>query len=180
MRLTLLLLLSLTTFAAEKKYTFRDFSPTRYIDGPRLTPAMQKDKGTLMFFWAYELESPSGGDSLKFFQKIADDHKEDLVVIGIENLGIDGSPKNITTLLKKTGVTCTIYSGCRAPFKISLYPYICAFDREGKLIYSGNPKAADLAEAIAKAVAKPEKKDGKEDPKKDDKDKPKIDPKKGA
>ena len=179
MRLTLFLLLSLTTtFAAEKKYTFRDFSPTRYIDGPRLTPAMQKDKGTLMFFWAYELESPSGGDSLKFFQKIADDHKEDLVVIGIENLGIDGSPKNISTLLKKTGVTCTIYSGCRAPFKISLYPYICAFDREGKLIYSGNPKAADLAEAIGKAVAKPEKKDGKADPKKDEK--PKLDPKKAA
>ena len=181
MRLALLLLLTLTTtFAAEKKYTFRDFAPTRYIDGPRLTPAMQKDKGTLMFFWAYELESPRGGESLKFYQKIADDHKENLVVIGIENLGIEGSPKNITTLLKKLGVTCTIYSGCRAPFKINLYPFVCAFDREGKLIYSGNPKADDLADAIAKAVAKPEKKAGKEDPKKDEKDKPKIDPKKGA
>jgi len=181
MRLALLVLLSITTtFAAEKKHTFRDFSPTRYIDGPRLTPAMQKDKGTLMFFWAYELESPRGGEGLNFFQKIADDHKEDLVVIGIENLGIEGSPKNITALLKKAGVTCTIYSGCRVPFKISLYPYICAFDREGKLIYSGNPKADDLADAIAQAVAKPEKKDGKEGTKKGEKEKQKIDPKKGA
>jgi hypothetical protein len=180
MRLVLLLLSLTTTFAAEKTYTFRDFSPTRYIDGPRLTPALLKDKGTLIFFWAYELESPRGGDRLKFFQKIADDHKEDLVVIGIENLGVDGSPKNITSLLKKTGVACTIYSGCRAPFKISLYPYICAFDREGKLIYNGNPQADDLADAIAKAIAKPEKNDGKKDPKKDEKDKLKIDPKKGA
>jgi hypothetical protein len=180
MRIALLLLLSLTSaFGAEaKKYTFRDFAPTRYIDGARLTPAMQKDKGTLMFFWAYELEGPRGGESLKFYQKIADDHKDDLVVIGIENLGMDGTPKNVTAMLKKFGVTCTIYSGCRTPFKISLYPYMCAFDREGKLVYSGNPKAADLAEALAKAVAKPAKKDGKEDPKKDDK--PKIDPKKAA
>lgn len=181
MRLALLLLLSLTTtFAAEKKYTFRDFAPTRHIDGPRLTPAMQKDKGTLMFFWAYELESPRGGEGLKFFQKIADEHKPDLVVIGIENLGIEGSAKNITALLKKQGVTYTIYSGCRTPFKISLYPFVCAFDREGKLVYSGNPKAEDLAEAIAQAVAVPVKKDGKGAPKKDDKEKPVIDPKKTA
>ena len=140
--------------------------------------AKSKRKSPESEYWAYELENPRGGESLKFYQKIADDNKENLVVIGIENLGIEGSPKNITSLLKKLGVTCTIYSGCHAPFKISLYPFVCAFDREGKLIYSGNPKADDLADAIAKAVAKPEKKDGKEDPKKDDK--PKLDPKKAA
>jgi hypothetical protein len=179
MRFVLLLLLSLTTaFGAEKKYTFRDFSPTRHIDGPRLTPAMQKDKGTLLFFWAYELESPRGGESLKLFQKIADEHKDDLVVIGIENLGFEGTPKNISALLKKLGVTCTIYSGCRTPFKVSLYPYICAFDREGKMVYGGSPKAEDLMEALAQAIAKPAKKDGKEEPKKDEK--PKVDPKKAA
>ena len=91
MRLALLMLLWLTTvFGAEKKYNFRtDFSLGRYIDGPRVTPVLQKDKGTLLFFWAYELENPSGSN-LKIFQKIADEHKDDLIVIGVENLGYAG------------------------------------------------------------------------------------------
>ena len=181
MRLALLLLLSLTTtFAAEKKYTFRaDFALSRYVEGPRITPALQKDKATLLFFWAYELDGPSGED-LKVFQKLAEEHKDDLLIIGVENVGMDGSSKNITTLTKKAGLTFSMYSGCRSPFKTNTYPYVCVFDREGKLIYNAVPKADAFKEAIAKAVAKPEKKDGKVDPKKDDKDKPKIDPKKGA
>lgn len=180
MRLALLLLLSLTTaFGAEKKYNFRtDFSLSRYVEGPRITPALQKDKGILMFFWAYELEGPSGGEDLKAFQKLADEHKEDLLVIGVENVGMAGSTKNITALMKKAGLTFSMYSGCRSPFKTNTYPYVCVFDREGKLIYNAVPKAEALLEAIAQAVAKPEKKDGKEDPKKDEK--PKVDPKKAA
>ncbi len=180
MRLALLLLLSLTSaFGAEKKYNFRtDFSLSRYVEGPRITPALQKDKGTLMFFWAYELEGPSGGEDLKAFQKLADEHKEDLLVIGVENVGMAGSTKNITALMKKAGLTFSMYSGCRSPFKTNTYPYVCVFDREGKLIYNAVPKAEALLEAIAQAVAKPEKKDGKEDPKKDEK--PKVDPKKAA
>ena len=180
MRLALLLLLSLTTaFGAEKKYNFRtDFSLSRYVEGPRITPALQKDKGTLMFFWAYELEGPSGGEDLKAFQKLADEHKEDLLVIGVENVGMAGSTKNITALMKKAGLTFSMYSGCRSPFKTNTYPYVCVFDREGKLIYNAVPKAEALLEAIAQAVAKPEKKDGKDDPKKDEK--PKVDPKKAA
>ncbi|MEY4307065.1 MAG: hypothetical protein RJA95_433 [Verrucomicrobiota bacterium] len=182
MRFALTLLLTLTSaFAADaKKYTFRDFAPTRYVDGPRLTPAMQKDKGTILFFWAYELENPRGGESLKYFQKVADDHKDDLVVIGIENLGMAGTTKTMTALLKKAGATYTVYSGCRSPFKVNLYPFVCAFDREGKMVYSGNPKADELEEAITLAAAKPEKKDGKDEPKKDEKEKPKVDPKKAA
>ena len=68
MRLTLFLLLSLTTtFAAEKKYTFRDFAPTRYIDGPRLTPAMQKDKVKLRC-----------GEEAKFIgQELGEDREEE-------------------------------------------------------------------------------------------------------
>jgi hypothetical protein len=180
MRLALLLLLSLTSaFGAEKKYNFRtDFSLSRYVEGPRITPALQKDKGTLMFFWAYELEGPSGGEDLKAFQKLADEHKEDLLVIGVENVGMAGSTKNITALMKKAGLTFSMYSGCRSPFKTNTYPYVCVFDREGKLIYNAVPKAEALLEAIAQAVAKPEKKDGKEDSKKDEK--PKVDPKKAA
>lgn len=179
MRIALLLLLSLTSaFGAEaKKYTFRDFALTRYVEGPRVTPALQKDKATLLFFWAYELDGPSGED-LKVFQKLAEEHKDDLIVIGVENVGIAGSSKNITTLTKKAGLTFPMYSGCRSPFKTNAYPYVCVFDREGKLIYNAVPKAAALMEAIDKAVAKPEKKDGKDDPKKDDK--PKVDPKKAA
>lgn len=179
-RLAFLLLLSLTTaFGAEKKYNFRtDFSLSRYVEGPRITPALQKDKGTLMFFWAYELEGPSGGEDLKAFQKLADEHKEDLLVIGVENVGMAGSTKNITALMKKAGLTFSMYSGCRSPFKTNTYPYVCVFDREGKLIYNAVPKAEALQEAIAQAVAKPEKKDGKDDPKKDEK--PKVDPKKAA
>lgn len=181
MRLAFLLLLSLTTaFGAEKKYNFRtDFSLTRYVDGPRITPALQKDKATLLFFWAYELEGPSGED-LKFFQKLADEHKEDMLVIGVENVGMAGSTKNITALTKKAGLTFSMYSGCRAPFKTNTYPYVCVFDREGKLIYNAVPKAEALLEAIAQAVAKPTGKDGKDDPKKDEKEKPKVDPKKAA
>jgi hypothetical protein len=181
MRLTLFLLLSLTTtFAAEKNYNFRaDFSLGRYIDGPRVNAAMQKDKGTLLFFWAYEIES---GTNLKIFQKFADEHKEDLVVIGVENIGYSGSPKNITSLLKKCGVTYSCYSGCRGPIKTNIYPYACAFDREGKMVYSGMGSSEEIAEAIVKAVAKPEKKDdkkdGKDEPKKSEK--PKVDPKKAA
>jgi len=182
MRLTLLLLLSLTTaFGADKKYNFRsDFSLSRFVDGARITPAMQKDKATLLFFWAYELEGPSGGEDLKAYQKLADEHKEDMLVIGVENVGMAGSTKNITTLMKKAGLSFSMYSGCRSPFKTNTYPYVCVFDREGKLIYNAVPKADAFMEAIAKAVAKPEKKDGKEVPKKDEKDKPKIDPKKAA
>ena len=181
MRLVFLLLLSLTTaFGAEKKYNFRsDFSLGRYIDGPRVTPVLQKDKGTLLFFWAYELENPSGSN-LKAFQKVADERKDDLVVIGVENLGYSGSPKNITTLLKKSGVTYSNYSGCRSPIKTNAYPYVCAFDREGKMVYSGVPNGEELADAVTKAVAKIEKKDGKDEPKKDEKEKPKLDPKKAA
>ena len=181
MRLALLLLLSLTTtFAAEKKYNFRsDFSLGRYIEGPRVTPVLQKDKGTLLFFWAYELENPSGS-SLKLFQKIADEHKDDLVVIGVENLGYAGSPKNISTLIKKSGVTYSLYSGCRSPIKTNAYPYVCAFDREGKMVYSSVPDGEELADAITKAVAKIEKKEGKDEPKKDEKEKTKADPKKAA
>jgi hypothetical protein len=181
MRLALLLLLSLTTaFGAEKKYNFRtDFSLTRYVEGPRITPALQKDKATLLFFWAYELEGPSGED-LKPFQKLAEEHKDDMLVIGVENVGMAGSSKNITTLTKKAGLTFSMYSGCRSPFKTNTYPYVCVFDREGKLIYNAVPKGEALLEAIAQAVAKPAAKDGKEDPKKDEKEKPKVDPKKAA
>jgi hypothetical protein len=182
MRHGILLLLSLTPlFAVEKKYNFRtDFSLGRYVDGPRLTPALQKDKATLLLFWAYELDGPSGGEDLKAFQKLADEHKEDMLVIGVENVGATGTAKNITTLTKKAGLTFSMYSGCRAPFKTNTYPYVCVFDREGKLLYNAVPKSEPLLEAIAQAVAKPEKKDGKNDPKKNDNGKPKVDPKKSA
>lgn len=180
MRLIFCLLLSLTTaFGAEKKYNFRtDFSLGRYVDGPRITPALQKDKGTLLLVWAYEIEAPRSGETLKAFQKIADAHKEDLLVIGIEGVMVGGTGKNLTTLLKKAGVGFSTYSGFRSPIKSTLYPQVYAFDREGKMVYGGNPNAEELMEAIEKAVAKPEKKDGKEDPKKEEK--PKVDPKKAA
>jgi len=181
MRLALLLFLSLTTaFGAEaKKYNFRtDFSLGRYVDGPRITPAMQKDKGTLLLVWAYEVEAPRSGETLKGFQKIADEHKEDLVVIGIEGVMVGGTSKNLAALIKKAGISYSIYSGFRSPIKSTLYPQVYAFDRDGKMVYGGSPNAEELMEAIEKAAAKPEKKDGKEDPKKDEK--PKADPKKAA
>ena len=180
MRLSLLLLLLVpAAFAAEKKYNFRtDFSLSRYVDGPRLSPPMQKDKALLLFFWAYELESPSGGEDLKFFQKLADEHKEDMLVVGVENVGMAGTNKNISAVMKKAGLTFSMYSGCRSPFKTTTYPYVCIFDREGKLIYNAVPKTEPFMEAIEKAVAKPDGKDGKAEPKKDDK--PKPDPKKAA
>lgn len=179
MRIALLLLLSLTTaFAAEKKYLLRDFNPGKYVAGPRLTPTLQKDKGTVMIFWIYELQVQRNGEMLKSFQSIADEHKEDLVVIGIEDAGQAANPKTVSALLKKSGVTYTTYIGCQKPMKNNLYPFVCAFDREGKMVYSGNPNADELTEAIKQAAAKIEKKDGKDEPKKDDK--PKIDPKKAA
>lgn len=181
MRFALLLLLSLTTaFGAEKKYTLRDFNLGKYVTGARVTPALQKDKGTLFVFWVYELQNQRGGEGLKPFQTIADAHKEDLVVIGVEDVGMAGTPKSVAALLKKAGVTYSTYIGCQKPMKNSLYPFVCAFDREGKMVYSGNPNEDDLKGAIEQAVAKPEKKDGKEEPKKDEKEKPKVDPKKAA
>jgi hypothetical protein len=177
MRLVLLLFLSLTTaFAAEKSYNFRaDFSLGRYINGPRVDTTTLKDKGILLFYWAYEIES---GTNLKIFQKYADEHKEDLVVIGVEKIGYSGSPKSITSLLKQCGVTYSCYSGGRSPIKTNIYPYVCVFDREGKMLYSGLGSSVEFDDAVTKAVAKPKKKDGKDDPKKDEK--PKVDPKKAA
>jgi hypothetical protein len=177
MRLVLLLLLSLTpAFAADKVHLLRDFNPGKYVSGPRLTPAIQKDKGALMIFWIYELQVQRNGSQLIAFQKIADEHKDDLVVIGIEDSFQPTTPKNVLALLKKSGVTYSTYIGCQKPLKNNLYPFVCAFDREGKMVFSGNPTGEELAEAISKAAAKPEKKDGT----KDDKEKPKADPKKAA
>jgi hypothetical protein len=178
MRFALLLLLSLTSvFAAEKKYNLRDFAPAKYITGPRLTTELQKDKATLLVFWIYEYESARGGDNLKRFQKIAEEHKDKLVVIGVEDMPVYGqaTPKNITALAKKAGATFTIYSGCKSPITKNLYPYVCVFDKEGKMTYNGVASNEDFAEAIAGVTAGGEKKEGK-----DEKDKPKTDPKKAA
>lgn len=181
MRLALLLLLSLTTaFGAEKKYTLRDFNLGKYVSGARVTPALQKDKGTVIVFWVYELQVQRGGEGLKPFQTIAEAHKEDLVVVGVEDAGVAGNAKTIGTLLKKAGVTYSTYIGCQKPMKNNLYPFVCVFDREGKMVYGGNPTEEDLKGALEQATAKPEKKDGKDEPKKDEKEKPKVDPKKAA
>ena len=173
MRLAILLLLMVTTaFAAEKKYDVRDFAPTRYISGPRLTPAMLKDKATLMVFWAYVVNGTSSGQSLKTFQKISESHPDDLVVIGIENLNAPGSAKLIPLMLKGDGITFPNYSGCRAPIKIGEAPFLCAFDRDGKMTYSGHLKFEELDEILSEALTKPDAKGDKAEPKKDIKTKP--------
>ncbi|MFM8549739.1 MAG: hypothetical protein ACKOBS_03565 [Verrucomicrobiota bacterium] len=123
-------------------------------------------------FWVYELQVQRGGEGLKPFQTIADAHKDDLVVIGVEDAGVAGTPKSIGTLLKKIGVNYSTYIGCQKPLKNNLYPFVCVFDREGKMAYGGNPTEDDLKGALEQATAKPEKKDEKE--------KPKVDPKKAA
>lgn len=183
MRLALLLLLSLTTaFGAEKKYYLRDFSPAKYITGPRLTSELQKDKATLIVYWVYELESARGGENLKLFQKVAEEYKDKLVVIGIEDMPIYGqaTPKNITALAKKAGATYTFFSGGKSPFTKNLYPFVCVFDKEGKLTYNGVASNDEFADALTGVTGGGEKRNGKEEPKKDEKEKPKVDPKKAA
>lgn len=160
MRLAVLLLLSLTTAfgADDKKYALRDFTPGRYISGPRVTPALQKDKATLLFFWGYVVNGTRSGASLKMFQSIADKHKDDLVVIGIEDLNQAGSAKLIPLLLKADGITFSNYSGCRAPFKVQELPRLCLFDRDGKMTYNGGLKVDELDGELAKALGAPETK----------------------
>jgi hypothetical protein len=174
MRIALVLLFSLATaLASDKKYNFRtDFSLGRYIDGPRVTAGLLKEKGIVLLIWGYVVENPSC-ITLKQFQKIADEHKDDLVVIGVEHLGIAGTPKNITALLKKAGITFSIYSGCRGPLQTGYHAGV--FDRDGKMIYSGIAAGDEFSASIAKAAAKAEKKAGSEE-----KQKSKADPKKAA
>jgi hypothetical protein len=158
--LPLLLLGSITLPAAEKTHALNDFRLEKYVSGPRVTPAFQKGKGTLMLFWVYELETQTGGQNLKVYQKIHDKLKDDLVVIGIEDVGQYGATKNLTALLKKAGVEYTVYSGCKMPFKNTLYPYMCVFNREGKLVFNGNPTNSQVVEeALKEALLKPEEED---------------------
>jgi len=186
MRLALLLLLSLTTaFAAEQKHYLREFSPGKPLSGPRLTSALQKDKGTVLIFWLYEFEKPRNGAALKAFQKIADDYKDSLVVVGIENSPGNTmkpvSAKEILTLTKAAGATYSIYSSCKSPIEVHTYPTFFIFDREGHMIHGGvMPEADEFESLLKKAGAPTEKKDGKEEPKKEEKEKPKADPKKAA
>ena len=154
MRLAILLLLMVTTaFAADKKYDVRDFAPTRHISGPRLTPAMQKDKATLIVFWGYVIDGTRSGATLKMFQQISEKHKDDLLVIGVENLNQAGSAKLIPVLLKGDGITFSNYSGCRAPYKVKELPHLCIFDRDGKMTYSGDVKVGEVDDEVAKALA---------------------------
>jgi hypothetical protein len=187
MRPTLLfLLLSLTTlFAAEQKHYLREFSPGKPLAGARLTSALQKDKGTVLIFWLYEFEKPRNGAALKSFQKIADDYKDSLVVVGIENSPGNTmkpvSAKEILTLTKAAGVSYSIYSSCKTPIEVHTYPTFFIFDREGHMIHGGVMPEADEFESLLKKAGAPiEKKDGKEEPKQDEKEKPKADPKKAA
>lgn len=184
MRIALLLLLSLTTaFAAETKRSLREFSPSKQLAGPRLTAALQKDKGTVLFYWLYEFEKPRNGQVLKAFQKIAEEYKDTLVVMGIENTQNSSfkpvAPKDLNALLKSAGTTYAIFGGCRAPFDVRTYPSVYIFDRDGRMVYGG-VVPDELEELLKKAAAPTEKKDGKEEPKKDEKEKPKVDPKKAA
>ena len=184
MRLALLLLLSLTTvFAAETKRTLREFSPSKQLAGPRLTAALQKDKGTVLVYWLYEFEKGRNGQALKAFQKIAEEYKDTLVVIGIENTQNSYMkpvvPKDLNALLKSAGITFPIFGACRAPFEVHTYPSVYIFDREGRML-SGGVVPDELEELLKKASAPTDKKDGKEEPKKDEKEKPKADPKKAA
>jgi hypothetical protein len=186
MRLALLLLLSLTTaFAAEQKHYLREFSPGKPLSGPRLTAALQKDKGTVYVFWLYEFEKPRNGVALKAFQKIADEYKDTLLMVGIENSpGNTMKPvaaKDVVTLTKSAGTTFSIYSGCKSPIEVHSYPSIFVFDREGHMLFGGvMPESDELETLLKKAGAPIEKKDGKEEPKKEEKEKPKADPKKAA
>lgn len=186
MRLALLLLLSLTSaFAAEQKRYLREFSPVKSMSGPRLTSALQKDKGTILVYWLYEFEKPRNGVALKAFQKIADEYKDTLLVIGIENSPSSSmkpvAPKDMAALIKATGVTYPVYLGCKAPVEVRSYPSVFIFDREGHMLFSGVVPESEELEALLKKAAEPtDKKDGKAEPKKDEKEKPKTDPKKAA
>lgn len=186
MRHALLLLLTLTTvFAAEQKRYLREFSPSKAVAGPRLTAALQKDKGTVLVFWLYEFEKPRNGVALKAFQKIAEEYKDSLVVIGIENSPASSmkqpSVKDLGTLIKSAGVNFPVYIGCRSPIEVHTYPSVFIFDREGHMLYGGVAPEGDEFEAFLKKAGAPaDKKDGKDEPKKDEKEKPKADPKKAA
>jgi hypothetical protein len=160
MRLVILVFLSLSAaFAADaKKYTLREFSPTNYISGPRLTPALQKDKATLIIFWGYVVGGSRSGASLKMFQQIAEKHKDDLVVIGVETLNQAGSAKLIPLLLKSDGITFSNYNGCRTPYKIKETPHLCLFNRDGKMTYSGEVNVGEIDDEVIKALAAPEEK----------------------
>jgi hypothetical protein len=186
MRHALLLLLSLTiAFAAETKHYLREFSPAKAVSGPRLTAAMQKDKGTVLVYWLYEFEKPRNGSALKAFQKLADDNKDTLLFIGVENSPMSSmkipNVKDIVTLTKAAGVNFPVYLGCKSPIEVHTYPTVFIFDREGHMLFGGSMPEADELESLLKKAGEPtEKKDGKAEPKKDEKEKPKADPKKAA
>lgn len=183
-----LLLLAFTVisaFAAEQKHYLREFAPFKSMSGPRLTAALQKDKGAVYIFWLYVFEKSRNGEALKSFQKIAEEYKDTLVMVGIENSPNSSmkpvTPKEIAALTKSAGVTFSIYSGCKAPVEINSYPSIFIFDREGHMLHGGIFPEPDVLEILLKKAAAPvEKKDGKADSKKDGKEAPKTDPKKAA
>ena len=186
MRHALLLLLSLTSvFAAETKHYLREFSPAKAVAGPRLTAAMQKDKGTVLVYWLYEFEKPRNGSALKAFQKLADDNKDTLLFIGVENSPMSSmkipNAKDIVTLTKAAGVSFPVYLGCKSPIEVHTYPTVFIFDREGHMLFGAAMPEADELESLLKKAGEPtDKKDGKTEPKKDEKEKPKADPKKAA
>lgn len=160
MRLTLLLLLSLTTaFGAEKKFELGQFSPGKQVSGARVTAASQKDKGTVYVFWLYKTQKARDGEALKLCQKIAEKHKDALLVASVDNTPSYASMKlpsnkEMSELIKSAGVTHPVFSGCKSPFEITSHPSIFIFDRKGRMLYGGlMPESEELDSLLKKATA---------------------------
>ena len=76
--------------------------------------------------------------------------KSGLRVIGLECQG--SSTAEILRFLKAAKVTYPIMSGGSAPGGSNELPYICVFDVDGKLVFSGSPEDEAFERAVKKAL----------------------------
>lgn len=136
--------------AKEKEYRLSEWSIGKVLFGERVSKAVTKDKVVVIENWG--VNCPPCIASLPHLAQLEKDNRaKGLVIIGAESQG--STKEEIKPLIEKAKVEYTITEDATGPIEVTGIPRAFVFNRQGKMVFDGNPNGKEFTEAVTKALA---------------------------
>lgn len=136
--------------AKEKEYRLSEWSIGKVLFGERVSKAVTKDKVVVIENWG--VNCPPCIASLPHLAQLEKDNRaKGLVIIGAESQG--STKEEIKPLIEKAKVEYTITDSADGPIEVTGIPRAFVFNRQGKMVFDGNPNGKEFTEAVTKALA---------------------------
>lgn len=136
--------------AKEKEYRLSEWSIGKVLFGERVSKAVTKDKVVVIENWG--VNCPPCIASLPHLAQLEKDNRaKGLVIIGAESQG--STKEEIKPLIEKAKVEYTITEDATGPIEVTGIPRAFVFNRQGKMVFDGNPNGKEFTEAVNKALA---------------------------